>query len=86
MTRQQLAAHAGVSTRTLNNWLRPYRRTLRAMGMPDGKAYAAWRRVAEEASERMQQPMHVSRLLEDHATDAQKAAKIDIADFLFCSP
>ena len=37
MTRQQLAAHAGVSTRTLNNWLRPYRRKLRAMGMPDGK-------------------------------------------------
>ena len=53
---------------------------------PDGKAYAAWLRVAEEASERMQQPIHVSRLLEDHATDAQKAAKIDIADFLFCSP
>ena len=37
MTRQQLAAHAGVSARTLNNWLRPYRRKLRAMGMPDGK-------------------------------------------------
>ncbi|MCH5309732.1 MAG: toprim domain-containing protein, partial [Prevotella sp.] len=50
---------------------------------PDGKAYAAWQRVAEEASEQMQQPIHVSRLLEDHATDAQKAAKIDIVDFLF---
>ena len=37
MTRQQLAACAGVTTRTLNNWLRPYRRKLRAMGMPDGK-------------------------------------------------
>ena len=37
MTRQQLAACAGVSTRTLRQWLRPYRQQLRAMGMPDGK-------------------------------------------------
>ena len=37
MTRQQLAARAGVDVRTLRNWIKPYRKTLDKMGMPNGK-------------------------------------------------
>ena len=37
MTRQQLAACAGVDVRTLHNWIKPYRKTLCEMGMPKGK-------------------------------------------------
>ena len=33
MSKQELAERAGVSTRTLNYWCRPYRRELTAMGM-----------------------------------------------------
>ena len=33
MTRQQIAYYAGVSVKTLNNWCKPYREELRAMGM-----------------------------------------------------
>ena len=37
MTRQQLAAHAGVDARTLRNWIKPYQEQLWRMGMPKGK-------------------------------------------------
>ena len=37
MTRQQLAASAGVDVRTLRNWIKPYQRHLWRMGMPKGK-------------------------------------------------
>ena len=37
MTRQQLAACAGVDTRTLRNWIEPHKKRLLAMGMPKGK-------------------------------------------------
>ena len=33
MTKQQLAASAGVTVRTLMNWCRPYRQELQQMGM-----------------------------------------------------
>ena len=50
---------------------------------PEGKAYQTWRGVAEAASDVMGQPVYVSDLLERSATAAQKAAKIDLADYLF---
>jgi hypothetical protein len=37
MTRQQLAACAGVNARTLRKWIQPYENQLREMGMPTGK-------------------------------------------------
>ena len=37
MTRQQLAAYAGVDVRTLRNWIKPHQRLLWRMGMPTGK-------------------------------------------------
>ena len=37
MTRQQLAYSAGVTPRTLYNWLAPYREQLLLMAMPEGK-------------------------------------------------
>ncbi len=37
MTRQQLAAYAGVDARTLRNWIRPHQEQLWQMGMPKGK-------------------------------------------------
>ena len=37
MTRQQLAAYAGVDARTLRNWIKPYQEQLWHMGMPKGK-------------------------------------------------
>ena len=37
MTRQQLAAYAGVDARTLRNWIKPYQEQLWRIGMPKGK-------------------------------------------------
>ena len=50
---------------------------------PDGKAFAHWQHIAREASCHTLFPVYVSPLLERHATPEQKAAKIDIVDFLF---
>ena len=50
---------------------------------PDGKAFAHWQQIAREASRHTLFPVYVSPLLERHATSEQKAAKIDIIDFLF---
>ena len=36
MTKQQLAAYAGVSVRTLRNWCKPYEQELTRMGMTPG--------------------------------------------------
>ena len=33
MTKQQLAQCAGVTTKTLSNWCKPFRKELEAMGM-----------------------------------------------------
>ena len=49
----------------------------------DGKAFGHWQQVAREASRHSLFPIYVSPLLERHATPEQKAAKIDIVDFLF---
>ena len=46
-------------------------------------AYSTWYRVAQEASRLLGQPVTVSPILEQRATPAQKAAKIDLVDFLF---
>ena len=37
LTRKELAASAGISTRTLQRWLEPHRNTLRALGMMPNK-------------------------------------------------
>jgi hypothetical protein len=37
MTREQLAARAGVTTQTLKNWLEPHLDYLHSIGMPTGK-------------------------------------------------
>ena len=50
---------------------------------PDGKAFTRWQQVAKEASRQSLFPVYVSPLLERHATPQQKAAKIDLVDFLF---
>ena len=50
---------------------------------PDGKAFDRWRQVAKEASRHTLFPVYVSPLLERQATPQQKAAKIDIVDYLF---
>ena len=50
---------------------------------PDGKAFSRWQKVANEASRHSLFPVYVSPLLERHATLEQKAAKIDIVDYLF---
>ena len=50
---------------------------------PGGKAFAHWQHIAREASCHTLFPVYVSPLLERHATPEQKAAKIDIVDFLF---
>ena len=50
---------------------------------PDGKAYALWYRVMTEARRLLGQPVAISPLLELQATPAQKAAKIDLADYWF---
>ena len=50
---------------------------------PNGKAFAHWLQIAKEASRHTLYPVYVSPLLEQNATPEQKAAKIDIVDYLF---
>lgn len=50
---------------------------------PEGKAFTRWRQVAIKASRHTLFPVYVSPLLEQHATPEQKAAKIDLVDYLF---
>ena len=50
---------------------------------PDGKAFGHWQQIAKEASRHTLYPVYVSPLLEQKATPEQKAAKIDLVDFLF---
>ena len=49
----------------------------------DGQTYRDWYDVAEAASDVFGHPVTVSSLLEQRATSAQKAAKIDLVDLLF---
>lgn len=49
----------------------------------DGKAYALWYGIAQQAQRLLGQPVTVSPLLELNATAEQKAAKIDLVDMLF---
>ena len=48
-----------------------------------GKTYRQWKLVAETAQEFFKYPIRVSPILESHATPEQKAAKIDLIDYLF---
>ena len=48
-----------------------------------GETYREWYDVAEAATDVFGHPFTVSSILEQQATKAQKAAKIDIADLLF---
>ena len=48
-----------------------------------GDTYREWYEVAQAATDGFGHPVTVSSLLEQHATAAQKAAKIDIVDMLF---
>ena len=48
-----------------------------------GDTYRDWYEVAEAASDVFGHPVTVSSLLEQRATKAQKAAKIDIVDLIF---
>jgi len=48
-----------------------------------GETFALWQGIAQEATKLYKSRIHVSNLLELHATPAQKSAKIDIVDFLF---
>ncbi len=50
---------------------------------PDGKTYERWKAIAAEASRHTLFPVYVSPLLELQATPRQKAAKIDIVDYLY---
>ena len=36
MTRQQIACQAGVTVKTLSNWMKPYRKDLEAIGLKPG--------------------------------------------------
>lgn len=49
----------------------------------NGKTYREWYEVAEAATDVSGHPFTVSSILEQRATKAQKAAKIDIVDLLF---
>jgi hypothetical protein len=49
---------------------------------PEGKAYATWYRIMLQAQRLLGHPIHLSPLLEQHATPEQKARKIDIADLI----
>lgn len=49
----------------------------------DGQTYREWYGIAEAASEVFGHPITVSSILEQRATPAQKAAKIDLVDLLF---
>ena len=51
----------------------------------DGQTYRDWYDVAEAASDVFGHPVTVSSLLEQRATPAQKAAKIDLVDLVFQS-
>ena len=48
-----------------------------------GDTYRDWYEVAEAATDVFGHPVTVSSLLEQRATKAQKAAKIDIVDLIF---
>ena len=50
---------------------------------PEGKAYAAWKSVADIAQEHFKYPIRVSSILESHASSEQKVRKIDLVDYLF---
>ncbi len=63
--------------------LRDYRVVLFPDTDEEGKAFQQWKEVAEAAQEFFKYPIRVSPILEDNATPAQKAAKIDIVDYLF---
>ena len=49
----------------------------------DGQTYRDWYDVAEAASDVFGHPVTVSSILEQRATPAQKAAKIDLVDLIF---
>ena len=53
---------------------------------PEGKTYRRWYEAAQEVNRQPwwegSPPVMVSPILEQHATEAQKAAKIDIADLI----
>ena len=48
-----------------------------------GETFSQWQTIAQEAARLYKSRIHVSKLLELHATSTQKAAKIDIVDFLY---
>ena len=48
-----------------------------------GQTFQQWKLVAETAQEFFKFPIRVSPILEIHATPEQKAAKIDLVDYLF---
>ena len=48
-----------------------------------GETFRLWSNIAQEATKLHKSRIHVSNLLEQHATPAQKSAKIDIVDLLF---
>jgi len=50
---------------------------------PDGKTFDDWQKIAEAAQAEFKHPIRMSRILEDHATPEQKAAKIGIVDLIF---
>ena len=52
----------------------------------DGRTYRDWYDIAEAASDVFGHPVTVSSILEQRATPAQKAAKIDLVDLLFPEP
>jgi hypothetical protein len=49
----------------------------------EGKAYATWYKVMQEAQRLLGHPIHLSPLLEQRATREQKERKIDLVDFIF---
>ena len=49
---------------------------------PTGDTYRQWSRKAEEIAQELGQPIYVSPLLEQLATEEQKQRKIDIADLI----
>ena len=51
-----------------------------------GETYREWYEVAEAATDVFGRPFTVSSILEQQATKAQKAAKIDIVDLVFNKP
>ena len=65
--------------------LRNHKVTLFPDTDPDGKAYAAWLQIAEEASKELHHHIYVSDLLERQASLEQKARKIDLVDYLYVS-